>query len=67
MPRMEIEQQKQMWLTAYCAALNRLMAPGKSESKDMFRECIVCANRAVEAFNEKWGRPSVPTAPLRAL
>ncbi len=62
---METEQQKRMWLTAYCAALNRLMAPGKSESKDMFRECGVCADRAVEAFNCKWDKPSIPMAPLR--
>ncbi len=57
---METEQHKQVWLAAYCATLSQLMAPGKSDSKDMFRECGVCANRAVEAFKDKWERPVAP-------
>ena len=53
------DQHKEVWIAAYCATLSRLMGPGKSESKDMFRECGVCANRAVEAFKDKWERPVV--------
>lgn len=56
------QQQQQMWLSAYCATLSTLMAPGRSESKDMFRECVVVANRAVDAFNEKWHKPVAAVA-----